>query len=339
MIERIDELPWLTTQWSRLIERWNLGRLPHALLFEGRNGIGKTPFAGYLAKRLVCEGAEGTAEPCGHCKQCELIAAESHPDVRTYRPEDSKVIKVDQVRALGEFAVASPQVARHKVIILDSADKLNINSANALLKTLEEPNPDVTLILLQQSGKPLLPTIRSRCQSVLLPGPDMETAQQWLSSQLAARDEGGEAEAGLQTRALRLASGAPLLAQDYIEQGFVENVDACLDGFRQFLKSRLAPEEAAKPFVKLGLENALSLMERWGADLARLGVGAEPEDPEVADILGYLASHNPPHRVHGLLAQIAEARSGLAYNVNPELEIERLLFEWLSFMPKKKRAG
>ncbi|WP_148862635.1 DNA polymerase III subunit delta' [Marinobacter fonticola] len=339
MIERIDELPWLETQWERLIERWTLGRLPHALLFEGRNGIGKSPLAGLLAKRLVCEGTERGTAPCGRCKQCELVAAASHPDIRTYRPEDSRVIKVDQVRALGEFAVASPQVARHKVIILDSADRLNINSANALLKTLEEPSPDVTLILLQQAGKPLLPTIRSRCQSVLLPGPDADTAADWLASALAQRPESEPVDVALQARALRLANGAPLLARDYIDDGFVGGVEACLNSFRQFLKSRLAPEEATKPFVKLGLENSLGLMERWAADLARLGVGGEPEDPEVADILSYLATHNPPHRVHGILGDIAEARAGLTYNVNPDLEIERLLLAWLTFMPRKQRAG
>lgn len=339
MIQHIDELPWLNTQWTRLIERWNLGRLPHALLLEGRNGIGKAPFAGYLAKRLVCEGAQGGMEPCGHCKQCELLAAESHPDVRTYRPEDSKVIKVDQVRALGEFAVASPQVAHHKVIILDSADQLNINSANALLKTLEEPNPDVTLILLQQSGKTLLPTIRSRCQSILLPEPSAEDAKVWLADVLAKRAGEEDVDAALQARALRQASDAPLLARDYIDDGYVDNVDACQEAFRQFLKSRIAPEEATKPFVKLGLENALGLMERWAADMARLGVGADAHDPEVSDILGFLAGHNPAYRVHGMLSHIAEVRTALAYNVNPELEIERLLLEWLSFMPRRKRAG
>lgn len=338
MITPIDTMPWLIDSWDSLAGRWVKQRLPHALLLEGRNGIGKEVFAAELARRLVCEGAGSELKPCGHCKHCELVAAESHPDIRVYRPEDSKVIKVDQVRALGDFAVASPQVARHKVIILDSADKLNINSANALLKTLEEPNRDVTLILLQQTGKPLLPTIRSRCQSVLLAGPDAEMARDWLQRQ-CKEDELDGADTSTQERALRLAGGAPVLARAYIDDGFVSAVEQCLADFRQFLKSKLPPEEAAKPFVKLGLDHTLAIMERWAADLARISVGGRPEDPEVEDILGYLSRQNPPYRAHEILAHIAEVRSGLAYNLNSDLETERLLLRWLALMPRRKRAG
>ncbi|WP_328797774.1 DNA polymerase III subunit delta' [Marinobacter mangrovi] len=337
MSSSITSMPWLTDAWSRLAERWLSGRLPHAILLEGPDGIGKAVFARDLAQRLVCEGAGEAIQACGHCKQCELVAAGTHPDIRTYQPEDSKVIKVDQVRALGEFAVASPQVAHHKVIVLDSADQLNINAANALLKTLEEPNRDVTLILLQQSGRPLLPTIRSRCQSVLLAGPSQEQAEIWLASQVAG-DEAQEADAETQARALRLASGAPVRALTFLAQGHVEAVDQCQEDFRQFLKSKRAPEDAAKPFVKLGLETTLGLMERWAADLARISVGGAPENPEVADILGYLAKQNPPHRAHDILSHIAEVRAGLTYNLNAELEAERLLLHWLDLMPRRRAS-
>ncbi|WP_322873906.1 DNA polymerase III subunit delta' [Marinobacter bohaiensis] len=338
MITDIDSLPWLSDSWHRLVQRWQEGRLPHAILLEGRNGIGKDVFAQELARRLVCEGSGEAAKPCGHCKQCELVAAGSHPDIRTYRPEDSKVIKVDQVRALGDFAVASPQVARNKVIILDSADQLNINSANALLKTLEEPNPDVTLILLQQAGKPLLPTIRSRCQSTLLGGPSMDDAAEWLVRSVAG-DEAVEADERAMERALQLSGGAPLLARRYLDEGYVAAVDQCLADFRQFLKLKLAPEDAAKPFVKLGLENSLDLMAGWAADLARISVGGAATDAAMADVLGFLAQQNPPHRAHDILAQLTESRAGLSYNLNPELEIERLLLQWLALMPRKRRRA
>src|SRR5690606_30069667 len=97
-------------------------------------------------------------------KQCALTIAGTHPDIRFYAPEKSRMIRVDQVRALSAFAVGSPQVAHRKVIVVDRADQLNINAANALLKTLEEPSADVVLILLQEAGRPILPTLRSRCQ-------------------------------------------------------------------------------------------------------------------------------------------------------------------------------
>ncbi|MGP4843205.1 DNA polymerase III subunit delta' [Marinobacter sp. 1Y8] len=345
MIQHSADLPWLQASYENLIDRFSQGRLPHALLLEGRSGIGELEFANLLAQRLVCSDAEGHADPCGHCKQCELVSAGFHPDIRACRPEDSRFIKVDQVRSLGEFAVASPQVARRKVIIVDSADQLNINAANALLKTLEEPNADVTLILLLEAGKPLLPTLRSRCQSLNLPTPDIEVATHWLQQALASQGDGSKSaegepaiDASILTKALQLTGGAPMLAQSYIKNDFVTATGACLDAFRQFLKSKVALEVASKTFLAIGLESSLGVMERWANDMARLSAGAEANNENAADVLGFLAKNNHPLAAHGLVEKIREARSGLTYNVNPELEIERLLLAWLDLMPKRRRG-
>jgi len=160
-----QDMPWLRRAWQTVQSRVAEDRLPHALILVGECGVGKRAWAEAVGGLLLCDqplGREaGQPIACGRCKQCELLAAASHPDIRIYAPEKSRMVKVDQVRALSSFAVASPQVAHHKVAIIDRADQLNINAANALLKTLEEPLPDVTLILLQESGRPVLPTIRS----------------------------------------------------------------------------------------------------------------------------------------------------------------------------------
>lgn len=342
MIQHSADLPWLQASFESLIDRFSQGRLPHALLLEGRSGIGELEFASLLAQRLVCSEAAEGVDPCGHCKQCELVGAGFHPDIRTCRPEDSRFIKVDQVRALGEFAIASPQVARRKVIIVDSADQLNINAANALLKTLEEPNADVTLIMLLEAGKPLLPTLRSRCQSLNLPTPDLEVATQWLQQALANQGDDAKGESpidsGVLKKALQLTGGAPMLAQSYIRNDFVTATDACLDAFRQFLKSKIALEVASKTFLAIGLESSLGVMERWANDMARLSAGAPANNESASDVLGFLAANNHALAAHGLVEKIREARSGLTYNVNPELEIERLLLAWLDLMPKRRRG-
>lgn len=375
MIQRSADLPWLQASFESLIDRFSQGRLPHALLLEGRSGIGEHEFADLLAQRLVCSEAGGRFDPCGHCKQCELVGAGFHPDIRTYRPEDSRYIKVDQVRSLGEFAVASPQVAKRKVIIVDSADQLNINAANALLKTLEEPNADVTLVMLLEAGKPLLPTLRSRCQSLNLPTPELEVATEWLLQALArqrdesdgdaakkpdninadgkgatkksadkrtAEDKSAKGESPIDihvvSKALQLAGGAPMAAKSYIQSDFVSATDACLDAFRQFLKSKVALEVASRAFLAIGLESSLGVMERWACDMARLSAGAPANNENAADVLGFLATNNHPLAAHGLVEKIREARSGLTYNVNPELEVERLLLAWLDLMPKRRRG-
>ena len=325
---------------SQVAARLAQGQLPHALLIDGERGVGKRHFADDLARALVCEQPEGhEAGPCGRCKQCELMAAETHPDVRHYAPEKSRMIKVDQIRALSVFAVASPQVARRKIIIVDRADQLNINAANALLKTLEEPSDDVVLLLLQETGRPVLPTLRSRCQRLLIPTPGMEAASDWLAGELDR--EGSDVNATDEDRrqALEMARLAPRLALEYLTGDYPALRGEALDVFRRFMKAEVTVSEAAKAFKALGAEATLWLMEVWASDLARIQAGGEGRDRDAAGMLGFLAGVNPPWRAHELLDGVREGRSALIYNASPELEAERLLLQWQTLMPVRRRAG
>ncbi len=321
------------------MQRMTGGRLPHALLVTGENGVGKRLFADALAGLLVCERPDmAGGAPCGTCKQCELVAAGTHPDIRVYTPEKSRMIKIDQIRALSSFAVGSPQVASRKVAIIDRADQLNINSANALLKTLEEPAEDVTLVLLQESGRPVLPTIRSRCQSLLIATPDREQAAHWLAGAVNDLEQDSRPTPEQCDKALGLAANAPRLALEYATGGFIATRDEALENFRNFMKGQLSLAEAAKPFKAMGLENALWLFEGWAGDLARIGAGGQPRDGDAAEMLMFLASHNPPWRAHEILDAIHESRSAGVYNVNPELEAGRLLIAWQKLMPVRRPA-
>lgn len=147
------------------------GRLHHAWLLNGPEGVGKATFAYRAARRLLGappagEGALG-ADP-GH-PVCRQIIARSHPDLMVLERigEDGKprkVIPVDEARTLSEFFSKSPATAPHRVAIIDAADDLNVNAANAVLKTLEEPPARGVLLLVSHSPGRLLPTIRSRCR-------------------------------------------------------------------------------------------------------------------------------------------------------------------------------
>ncbi len=332
-------MPWLEAARASLYGRFMAAQLPHALLIAGEKGVGKRAFAEQVSAFLVCDhpSSESLAV-CSKCKQCELLAGESHPDVRVYAPEKSRMIKVDQVRALSGFAVASPQVARRKLIIVDRADQLNINAANALLKTLEEPSANVVLLLLQETGRPILPTLMSRCQRLLIPTPGTEIATEWLQGKLASA--GVEYSEDLQRQALELAGFAPRLAFDYLAGDLLTLRAEALKAFRRYMKSEIPVSEASKPFKVLGLETTLWLMEVWAADLARAGAGGSPRDSEASEMLAFLASVNPAFRAHQLRDAIHEARSASIYNANPELEAQRLLIQWRSLMPvRKRRAG
>ncbi|ONF44227.1 DNA polymerase III subunit delta' [Marinobacter lutaoensis] len=343
MTDIAQTMPWLERAWRQVQARLAEDRLPHALILNGERGVGKRAWAEAVAGLLLCETPAGRHEgrpvACGTCKQCELVMAGSHPDLRVYAPETSRMIKVDQIRALSAFAVASPQVAHHKVAIIDRADQLNVNAANALLKTLEEPLPDVTLLLLQETGRPVLPTIRSRCQTLMVPVPSMAQAEQWLARALDGL--GGDTPAppaDRVRRALALADRAPRLALEYLTGDFLELRDTAFDAFRRFMRGEMPVADAARAFKALGLEEALGLFEGWAADLARLAAGGTVADPDAADMLEFLARHNPPWRAHELLDQVREARAAGVYNVNPELEASRLLLAWQALMPRR-RAG
>lgn len=345
MTNDFTAMTWLQAPWQALMTLHQQDRLPHGLLLVAPAGIGKRLLAEQLAARLLCDVASGSEHACGHCRQCELLKAESHPDVKVFQPESSKVIKVDQIRTLSEFAVASPQVARRKVIIVDRADQLNINAANALLKTLEEPVAGVTLILLQEAGRTVLPTIRSRCQSIALPVPDEGTALDWLRQACLSRSGGGndeEPDAALPDTALQqaltLCGGAPGKALAWLDAAAVTARAEALAAFRSYLKNELVVGQAATALRKSGeLEQVLWTLELWALDAIRLSVGSTARDQDAADVLGYLAAQNPAWRFHALLAQIRESRAGLSYNVSPDLEIERLLIAWKGLMPARQR--
>ncbi len=343
MTDIAQDMPWLAKAWVAVQHRLAQDRLPHALLVVGERGVGKREWALAVGGLLLCEApvklTPDSPVACGHCKQCELIAAGTHPDLRIYAPEKSRMVKVDQIRALSSFAVASPQVAHHKIAIVDRADQLNINAANALLKTLEEPQPDVTLLLLQESGRPILPTIRSRCQALTIPLPTTEQASQWLASRAAGLEDGARPDSHVLAKSLLLAGNAPRLALEYATGDFLGLRDEAFDAFRQFMKGQVGVGEAAKKFKALGLDDTLWLFESWAADLARCSVGGEVSDPEAADMLGYLARSNPPWRAHELLDKVKESRSAAVYNASPELEASQLLIAWRELMPVKRKAS
>jgi len=343
MSDIAEQMPWLNRAWSTMQRQLAEDRLPHAMLVSGDRGVGKRVWAEAVAHLLVCDcrvvADTGATDACGHCKQCELMAAGSHPDVRFYSPEKSRVVKVDQIRALSAFAATSPQVARHKVAIVDRADQLNLNAANALLKTLEEPQPDTTLILLQEAGRPVLPTIRSRCQAITVPLPSLGQGEQWLLARAKPGEDGSGPAPEFLRKCLLLAGNAPRLALEYAGSDYPDLRDQAFDGFRKFMKGQMPVNEAARRFKALGPEAALWLFECWAADLARVSAGGAASDPEAAEMIAFLATTNPPWRAHYLLDQIKESRSALVYNANPELEATRLLIAWRGLMPRRRRAG
>lgn len=145
---------------QRFDEAQQQHRLHHAWLLHGQRGVGKQQLAFHLAGRYLCEQQSG----CGECHACRMIAADAHPDLQHVGLlEGKRDISIDQVRALLGFLALSGRESERRVVILDDADRMNGQAANALLKGLEEPSPGSLLLIACHDLTRLPATIRSRC--------------------------------------------------------------------------------------------------------------------------------------------------------------------------------
>jgi DNA polymerase-3 subunit delta' len=210
---------WQQAPLRRALDALAGERLAHALLVCGPRHIGKRAVADALAQAMLCrERVEGHA--CGHCRDCALHAAGTHPDwkyVSFEENEKTKVLRkeivVEQIRDLGAWFSLTPQRGGAQVALIEPASAMNQNASNALLKTLEEPMPGRYLLLLCESPMQLSATIRSRCQRIELQPPSVPEGIAWLH----ARGHRGE----VAEQALAAARGHPGLAAYWIDEGLL----------------------------------------------------------------------------------------------------------------------
>jgi DNA polymerase-3 subunit delta' len=255
--------PWNEPILQSLASR--AGRLPHALLIHGVQGVGKLALAERVAQFMLCE-AESGAKPCGRCDGCRWLLAGNHPDFLRLEPEalaklpepnedepaptkktakPSAEIKVDQIRAVRDFLGLRSSRGRLRVALVHPAEDMNLSAANALLKGLEEPPAGAIFLLVSHRPSQLPPTIRSRCVAVPVPVPGHKVALDWLSGQGIKAAE----------RWLAYAGGAPLRALHYAAQA--EALEALLRNPRP-VDSREGAEELAEILQKIALDRAFT---------------------------------------------------------------------------------
>ncbi|MDR2976299.1 MAG: DNA polymerase III subunit delta' [Streptococcaceae bacterium] len=152
--------PQLLTHFEKLLQA---DKLSHAYLFVG--GFGAYDMAIWLSQAIFCQEAE---RPCGKCRICELVAQDEFTDLHVIRP-DGQSIKVDQIRELLMTIETTGFESTKKAVIIRDSEKMGLNAANALLKTIEEPDSEIYIFLLAENENLLLPTIQSRVQKVVFP--------------------------------------------------------------------------------------------------------------------------------------------------------------------------
>lgn len=175
-------IKWLQTA----VETNHLG---HAYLFHGEPAIGKRYTAMALTQLLHCEHPplDSTPDACGTCRSCHQVEQAIHPDCLIIQPEDTQKqnpkIKIDQIRAIEHLVIYRPLVGSHKVCLIDDADTMTTEAANALLKTLEDPPDHCLFLLVSSRPEHLLPTIRSRCIALRFSPLPVSTIDEFLRKQ------------------------------------------------------------------------------------------------------------------------------------------------------------
>lgn len=320
-----NELPWH----SDLLREWlaESDRLPHALLVIGTPGIGKSRLLRAFAAALLCESPAEDRRACGRCDACGWLAADNHPDLRVLEQQagddgtPAREIRIEQFRAISEFCVVGSHRGGRRVVIVDPADAMNAVTANALLKTLEEPTPG--LVFLLATGRPdaVPATIRSRCSVRLAEGPSMEVASAWLQGQTGCTP----ADAGTW---LAMAGGAPLHAT-----GFAEPAQAA--AHRSMLEVVASLPDTAVVTAADGLQGRdarlwLPLLQRWLMDVARCRTGAEPRYfPGHAERLGRLAARCDERSIAQAGRALAEQYRHVEHPLNARLFCEESLARYV----------
>lgn len=154
----------------------NSERVAGAYLFSGEQGVGKETVALFFASLILCENRIDGLIPCAGCRACRKIKSGNHPDLQIIRPDGAQ-LKIDQIREMQQQISYQPLEGPRKIYILANSEKMNVYTANSLLKTLEEPPAASTIILLTENLNAILPTIRSRSQILTFyPMPSEELA-------------------------------------------------------------------------------------------------------------------------------------------------------------------
>lgn len=262
MAKLLEELPWHAENRQLLQGARESGRLPHAILITGAEGLGKHRFGIRLAASLLCQTPSEGGEPCGRCKGCHLFQVETHPDYRRIEPEEpGKAIKVDAIREFTARESLTSQAGGFKVAIIEPADALNIAAANSLLKTLEEPVEWTIMILISSHPNRLPATILSRCRRYHFTIPEQSQAVGWLSQQGVATDP---------QLLLALTSGSPLAALELSDPALLAERKKMLDEFTAILNRREDPVAVAARWDKLPLTRTLYWFCGWIVDMIRL---------------------------------------------------------------------
>jgi DNA polymerase III subunit delta' len=335
---------------------WETGKVPHAMLFTGGDGIGKRSTAKFFAALCNCANpkvrsheavldridvgsstneAEPHIEPCGQCRSCRKILADCHPDFLLIEPE-GKFIRIGRIRELLGILAKKPYEASCRVVVISNAHTMNPEAGNALLKVLEEPPAGTILILTASGTAELLPTIVSRCQQIRFNPLPIS-----LLSKLLVEREGIPLEKTFFAAAM--ANGSYERAVTICKDGLINKRNRMIQagGFLELPPSQrisiselmsLALEWVEK---KDGIQELLDLLAGLYRDLAIIKVSSGPlMNEDLRERIGLVADKTTRRLAVQGVEIIESTRKRLWQNANPRLNIELLLLQLMGYLPE-----
>ena len=319
--------PWQEEPWRLMVDMIHQGRLPHALLLTGPQGIGKKTLAFQIAHHILCQKKDHASSPCGACHACSLMKASSHPDLIEIQSNVGHAIKIDDIRSMLDRVSETGMIGNNKVVLIHPAEMMNLFAANALLKTLEEPSLHTFFILVSHQGLRMPATIVSRCQKITLMKPSREKALVWLKEKLPEEAEEKRAEL------LDIAEGAPLKALQWIKEGVIALRDELIQGFHLLSEKKEDPLKLAGKWHEKDCRLILQLLLQWGRGLlrSRLLHQTTLHHQAMYSSMGSTLSSDKILRYITLLERsYADLMKG--YNLNRQLMLEELLIYWTRYV-------
>ena len=311
---------WQEAIWQRFISGVNNGRMPHAILLTAAAGLGADELAMAMGQYLLCLSPMEMSV-CNKCKSCKLLIANSHPDLLKIDLEEKATqIKIDQIRESSDFISKTSQQGGYKIVIISSADKMNKNAANALLKNLEEPAGKTLIVLVSNNPHYILPTIRSRCFKFVINSPRRQAAIEWLREKNITDAE----------KLLTEANGAPLTVLAWHKSNYIKDRQLFLASLREIAEGSSSPILEARRWLDLNCDMLLFWLLSWTESLIKECVDSKiDERSELTQVLPFIRDLNSNNlfRYRDRLCT-KKAQFVRSANLNQSLFLEELSLDW-----------
>jgi DNA polymerase-3 subunit delta' len=295
------------------------GKTSHSYIFEGPAGCGRRRTALALIQALYCQ--TGSDEACGKCSSCRKVASGNHADIHFIEPlPDKRDISIDQLREMQRELALRPYEAPRKSCIMEPADRMSVNAANSLLKTLEEPPGNAIIILLTENTDMLLPTIRSRCQLIRFAPLSPEHVGRLL--------EQNGMESATAAMLAQMADGSMQRAQELDNESLTERQGLLLKHLNSMSLEHIATVFNASEELSGNREETLETLDMLlslARDLIHLTAGCRDIiNTTIRPALESMASNLNLDRAIKLAEYIIETRRSVQRNANVKLALDHL---------------